>query len=105
MWKGISLGCVLAAGLVGASVLDAAAGESPAAHAAKARFDCPALTGSVNGRDPRGVDPRSPNPLEGLRFFVDPEEPSATDYKRYLARGQKGNAALIYRLASQPKSK
>src|SRR4051794_15143717 len=26
--------------------------------------------------DPRGVAPESPNPLVGLRFFVDPQEPS-----------------------------
>ena len=82
---------------------------SPRGHSqdvqAWARTDCPPLTGPVNGRDPRGVDPRSPNPLFGLRFFVDPEEPSARDYRRYLRKGKKGSAALINRLASQPKFK
>src|SRR4051794_13604930 len=97
MWKRISLGLGVLAALVAVAL--------PGAGAAKARYDCPPLTGSVNGLDPRGVDPRSPDPLAGLSFFVDPEEPSVGDYRRYLARGQRGKAALVYRLASQPKFK
>src|SRR4051812_49889005 len=97
MWKGISVGLAVLVGLVAVAV--------PGTGAAKARYDCQPLTGSVNGLDPRGVDPRSPNPLAGLRFFVDPEEPSAGDYRRYVARGQRAEAALVYRLASQPKFK
>jgi endoglucanase len=105
MWKRISLGALAAAAIAAVPVLDAAAGDRSAARSATARYDCPPLTGSVNGRDPRGVDPRSPNPLQGLRFFVDPEEPSMSDYRRYQRRGQKGKAALISRLAFQPKFK
>jgi endoglucanase len=95
--KRISLGLGVLGALVAVAV--------PGTGAAKARYDCPPLTGSVNGLDPRGVDPRSPDPLAGLSFFVDPEEPSVGDYRRYLARGQRGKAALVYRLASQPKFK
>jgi endoglucanase len=91
------------------SVVAVAALLYPRGHAqdvkAWARTDCPPLTGPVNGRDPRGVDPHMPNPLVGLRFFVDPEEPSMRDYHHYLREGKRGDAALIYRLASQPKFK
>jgi endoglucanase len=101
--KRTALLALLALGLAAMPVLSASAGGG--ARTATARYDCDPLSGSVNGRDPRGVDPRSPNPLEGLRFFVDPEEPSMTDYEHYLRRGEKGKAALIWRLASQPKFK
>jgi endoglucanase len=57
------------------------------------------------GVDPRGVDPRSPNPLAGLRFFVDPTEPAWRDMKRYERRGKKAEAALMARLATQPRGR
>jgi endoglucanase len=57
----------------------------------------------VAGVDPRGVDPRSPNPLTGLRFFVDPIEPAFQSYSRYMHQGRRNDAALMWKLASQPR--
>jgi len=104
--RAISTAAILLASLaLGLALPLHAVGDSHRATTATARTDCPPLTGSVNGRDPRGVDPRAPNPLSGLRFFVDPEEPSVTDYHRYLGQGRKRDADLVNRLASQPKFK
>ena len=55
--------------------------------------------------DPRGVDPASPNPLAGVRFFVDPWEPSWRQWRRYLRRGERRRAGLMWRLAREPKFK
>ena len=66
---------------------------------------CAPLTGSVNNREPRGIAPGSANPLAGLRFYVDPEEPSVADYNRYLSTGNTADANLVNRLASRPKFK
>ena len=55
------------------------------------------------GIDPRGVDPSLPNPLLGLRFFVDRMEPAYGDWAKYTRRGQKGRAKLIWRLAREPR--
>src|SRR5689334_16129596 len=64
---------------------------------------CSPLTGSPNGLDARGVSPAAPNPLAGLRFFVDPTERSAVDYRHYLAKHQRGKAAQMRQLAQVPK--
>src|SRR4051794_5492506 len=52
---------------------------------------------------PRGVDPASPTPLAGLRFYVDHGEPAFRQFRRYRHRGQRGRAALMWRIASQPR--
>jgi endoglucanase len=55
--------------------------------------------------DPRGVDPASPNPLVGQTFYVDHGEPAYRQYRRYLHRGKRGRAALVWKIASQPRFK
>jgi endoglucanase len=55
--------------------------------------------------DFRGVSPASPNPLVGQRFYVDHGEPAYRQYRRYRHRGQRGRAALMWRIASQPRFK
>jgi len=57
----------------------------------------------ANGRDARGVAPRSPNPLAGLPFYVDPAEASAVDHRSYLASGQTDKAKQVAKLALAPK--
>ena len=54
--------------------------------------------------DPRGIHPRSPNPLAGLRFFVDKSRwaPQYKQYRAHKRRGQKGKAAMVARIALQP---
>jgi endoglucanase len=59
--------------------------------------------GSAPPSDPRGVDPASPNPLLGLSFFVDHRESSWHQWHRYLRRHRRHRAALMWKLASQPK--
>jgi endoglucanase len=55
------------------------------------------------GIDPRGVDPASPNPLLGLRWFVDRMEPAYTEWRKWTRAGKTGRASLIWRLARQPR--
>ena len=64
----------------------------------------PAATAQEPSRpDPRGVDPASPNPLEGLRFFVDHEAPAWRQYRYYRQRHRGAAAAQISKLAKEPK--
>jgi endoglucanase len=53
--------------------------------------------------DPRGVDPASPNPLEGVRFFVDRESPSWRQWLAYRRAGRSDKADLIWQIAREPK--
>ena len=55
------------------------------------------------GIDPRGVDPASPNPLLGLRFFVDRMEPAYMDWAKWKRSGQTDDANTIWRLAREPR--
>src|SRR4051812_19921011 len=55
------------------------------------------------GVDPRGVNPRSPNPLQGLTFFVDPTEPAWQKWRSFERRGMKYDASLMWKVASQPR--
>ena len=55
------------------------------------------------GIDPRGVDPASPNPLLGLRFFVDRMEPAYTQWARWKRSGQTDDANTMWRLAREPR--
>jgi endoglucanase len=54
--------------------------------------------------DPRGVDPASPNPLAGLRLFVDHDSPAWAAWRKYTSRGQRGKAALVWKIAREPRS-
>jgi endoglucanase len=65
-------------------------------------FVAPVAGGQV--ADPKGVDPRSPNPLEGLNFYVDQESPSMHQWHAYTNSGQTGKADLIWKIAREPKS-
>src|SRR3954468_2221334 len=53
--------------------------------------------------DPRGVDPASPNPLVGLRFFVDHEAPAWRQYLSYRGHHRGAAAVQIWKLAKEPK--
>jgi endoglucanase len=63
----------------------------------------PAAAPSVVAQDERGVNPASPNPLLGESFFVDRQQPSWRQWRAYRARGQMGRAALMWRIAREPK--
>jgi endoglucanase len=54
--------------------------------------------------DPRGVDPKSPNPLEGLKFFVDRESPSWLQWQAFTRAGRQREADLIWKIAREPKN-
>jgi endoglucanase len=53
--------------------------------------------------DPRGVDPASPNPLEGVKFFVDRGSPSWRQWLAYRRAGRTEKADLIWTIAREPK--
>lgn len=55
------------------------------------------------GIDPRGMDPDSPNPLLGLRWFVDRMEPAYTQWASWRRAGMTEEASMIWRLARQPR--
>jgi endoglucanase len=55
------------------------------------------------GIDPRGVDPASPNPLLGLRWFVDRMEPAYTQWREWRRTGEAEKASTMWRLARQPR--
>jgi endoglucanase len=55
-------------------------------------------------QDPRGVDPASPNPLAGQRFFVDfKRQPAARSYRTLKRKGHRRAAALMWKVAREPK--
>jgi endoglucanase len=62
-----------------------------------------ARPGGVPGIDPRGVDPASPNPLRGLRWYVDPLEPAFRSYRTFQARRRPQSAELMWRVAREPR--
>ena len=90
----LGLRTALVAALLAFALVATAAGADPVPGAQS--------TASV---DPRGVDPASPNPLAGLRFYLDHGEPAYRQYRRYLHRGMRRRAALIWRIAGQPRFK
>jgi endoglucanase len=55
------------------------------------------------GADYRAVDPHSPNPLVGSRWFVDPREPAYRQWLQHLRNGQEHRAALVQKIALMPK--
>jgi endoglucanase len=54
--------------------------------------------------DPRGVDPGSPNPLAGVRFFVDRGSPSWQQWRAYKRAGRTDKADLIWKIAREPRA-
>ena len=61
------------------------------------------LPAGVPGVDARAVSSFAPNPLEGLRFFVDPKEPAFEAYARYKNQGREREAALLWKTAGHPR--
>jgi endoglucanase len=61
------------------------------------------LPQGVPGVDPRAVDPTAPNPLRGLRWYVDPLEPAYRSYRIFAKRRRLQRAELMWRVASQPR--
>jgi endoglucanase len=64
--------------------------------------------GSCSSANQPGVDAHAPaanapNPLAGLTFFVDPDEPSWRQWRYYQRHGMNSRAALLWKIASQPK--
>jgi endoglucanase len=54
--------------------------------------------------DPRGVDPNSANPLLGQTWWVNTGlHPAWRQYHRYRRRGQRHRAALMWKIAREPK--
>jgi len=53
--------------------------------------------------DPRAVDPLAQNPLRGQRWYVDPREPAWRSYVGYRRRGERAKAALMWRVAREPR--
>jgi endoglucanase len=62
----------------------------------------PAATGAGVGAKARGA--QSSNPLEGLNLFVDRQLPSYLQYQRFRRAGARRKAALIWKIAREPKS-
>ncbi len=63
----------------------------------------PSSPAGPTGIDPRGVTPGSPNPLLGLRFFVDRMEPAYVQWRRWKRSGQNGRADTLWWLAREPR--
>jgi endoglucanase len=61
------------------------------------------LPTGVPGVDARGVDPNAPNPLRGLRWYVDPVEPAFRSYRTFLRQRRRHAATLMWRLAREPR--
>jgi endoglucanase len=64
----------------------------------------PAGSAVAQQPDPRGSNPAAPNPLAGLRFYVDRHRhPAWRQYRVYRKRHRRHAAALMLRVARQPK--
>lgn len=63
-----------------------------------------ALSTAAGGEGARGVAAQSPNPLEGVKLFVDQESPSWQTWRAFTRRGQTGKANLIWKIAREPKA-
>src|SRR4029453_7169282 len=55
------------------------------------------------GLAPKAVDPASPNPLLGQRFFVDRMEPAYMQWARWKRAGDTTKANTIWKLAREPR--
>ncbi len=56
-----------------------------------------------SGPDRRGIDPDSPNPLLGEKWFVDRKQPSWRAWRSFSKRGRTARAAMVWRIAREPK--
>jgi endoglucanase len=54
-------------------------------------------------KDYRAVSPSAPNPLLGETFLVSPVEPAWKQWRAYQRGGKNGSAALMWKVASQPR--
>jgi endoglucanase len=61
------------------------------------------LPQGIPGVDARAVDPSAPNPLRGLRWYVDPLEHAFETYAHYVRQGRQHEADLMWHIARQPK--
>jgi endoglucanase len=78
-------------------------GQSPTQDVLRGCKDAGVPHTQVPGVDPRGVGVATPNPLAGLRFFVDPSEPAFRSYRRFYRQGRTQDATLMWKLAGQPR--
>ena len=86
-----------------AEVPPAPVGKYPEDWAECVKDDPPPPPTVQPGIDPRGVDPSSPNPLVGLRFFVDRMEPAYMTWAHWKRSGDVGHANTMWRLAREPR--
>jgi endoglucanase len=92
----------LALAMVGSTAAPAHAWEPPWKYHV---HTCRALDRPVPPQlaDPRGVAPDAPNPLTGVRFFLDRHEKSWFSWRWLLRTGHPHQAAAMERVAVQPK--
>jgi endoglucanase len=82
--------------------LAAVRGQDPSPVRAKGCVSSGLPQGAA-GVDPRGVDPAAPNPLRGVRWYVDPVEPAFRSYRSFVSRGEGEKAALMWQVAREPR--
>ena len=63
-----------------------------------------AAPGAASAADARGVSPSSPNPLEGLDFYVDRESPSWEQWRSLVRAGRQREADMVWKIAREPKN-
>jgi len=90
MTRTLAMALILGVILIGAGL----AGQEPRAR----------TSSSSQVPDPRGVSPTSPNPLAGMKMFVDSESPSWQQWRAYTRRGQRRKADLIWKIAREPRN-
>ena len=78
-------------------------GQDPVPPALRDCEDADAAPPVSNGLDPRAPGGGAPNPLNGLRFFVDPTEPAYGKFESFSRQGQDREAALMWQIAGQPR--
>jgi endoglucanase len=60
---------------------------------------------TAGGSSPQDARPaQDANPLEGQRWYVDPESPSMVEYQRLRRAGKTAQADLIWKIAREPKN-
>ena len=62
------------------------------------------LSNAAAGEAEQGVSPQSPNPLESVKLFTDPEAPSWQTWRSFTRRGERRKADLIWKIAREPKA-
>jgi endoglucanase len=82
--------------------INAVRGQAPTPRRAKGCIRS-GLPQGAPGIDPRGVGSDAPNPLRGVRWYVDPVEPAYRSYRSFVRRGQSQRAALMWQVAREPR--